>query len=30
MILNGDVSFEIDNGTIIRINIPDNAASEIE
>jgi hypothetical protein len=28
MILNGDVSFEIDNGTTIRIDIPDNAASE--
>jgi signal transduction histidine kinase len=30
MILNGDVSFEIDNGTTVRIDIPDNAASEIE
>jgi len=30
MVLNGDVSFEIDNGTTVRIDIPDNAASEIE
>ncbi|OYR57389.1 hypothetical protein DJ83_17045 [Halorubrum ezzemoulense] len=30
MILNGDILFEIDNGTTVRIDIPDNAASEIE
>ena len=30
MILNGDVSFEVDNGTTVRIDIPDNAASEME
>ena len=30
MILNGDVLFEIDNGTTVRIDIPDNAAPEIE
>ncbi|WP_271952777.1 ATP-binding protein [Halorubrum ezzemoulense] len=30
MALNGDVLFEIDNGTAVRIDIPDNAASEIE
>jgi len=30
MTLNGDVSFETDNGTTVRIDIPDNAASEIE
>lgn len=30
MVLNGDVSFEIDNGTTVRIDIPDNAASETE
>jgi len=28
MTLNGDVSFETDNGTTVRIDIPDNAASE--
>ena len=29
MVLNGDVSFEVDNGTTVRIDIPDNAASEM-
>ena len=30
MTLNGDVSFEIDNGTTVRIDIPDNTASGTE
>jgi len=30
MTLGGDVSFEVDNGTTVRIDIPDNTASEIE
>jgi len=30
MTLNGDVSFETDNGTTVRIDIPDNAAAETE
>jgi hypothetical protein len=30
MTLNGDVSFETDDGTTVRINIPDNTASETE
>jgi signal transduction histidine kinase len=30
MTLNGDVSFEMNNGTTVRIDIPDNAASETE
>jgi signal transduction histidine kinase len=29
MTLGGDVSFEVDNGTTVRIDIPDNTASEI-